>query len=153
MHELASFVADPTQSCSLTKRSSVLTIDAFGGSCYAFRVARKLRIQYMYPGAIYHVMSRGDSESGTPASAGNDDELEMDCTAVADGQLDLRVEPAEPETANARGSEELAPVSIVRHLLDHHPHPHQYGNGLLAFTFNRLDVAGKHEQRLDRQLE
>jgi len=32
---------------------------------------------------------------GPPASAGNHGELEMDCGAVAHGQLDLRLEPAE----------------------------------------------------------
>ena len=37
---------------------SVLTIDTLGGCCWAFGVPRKLLIQY--PGAIYHVTSRGD---------------------------------------------------------------------------------------------
>ena len=35
-----------------------LTIDTLGAYGYAFGVPRKLRIQY--PGAIYHVMNRGD---------------------------------------------------------------------------------------------
>ena len=36
----------------------VLTIDTGAGGCYPFGMPRKLRIQY--PGAMYHVMNRGD---------------------------------------------------------------------------------------------
>ena len=39
-------------------QTSVLTIDTLGAYGYAFGVPRKLRIEY--PGAIYHVMNRGD---------------------------------------------------------------------------------------------
>ena len=42
----------------LSKRVSVLTIDTFVSPVRSFRVPRKLRIEY--PGAIYHVMNRGD---------------------------------------------------------------------------------------------
>ena len=49
-------------------------------------MSRKLRIEY--PGAIYHVMNRGDQREDIYES-------EVDRPALAHGQLDLRFQPAE----------------------------------------------------------
>jgi hypothetical protein len=53
-------------------------------------MARTLCLQY--PGAIYHVMSRGDRREAvfSGVAAGNDDGAQMDLRPAGDGVLEIR---------------------------------------------------------------
>ena len=63
---------------------------------------RKLRIEY--PGAMYHVMNRGDQRENIFRDDQDrqrflsDYEFEVDRRAITHGHLDLRLQPAESKT-------------------------------------------------------
>ena len=58
----------------------------------------------------------GQGDDGAPASPGDDDELEVDSQAVADGELDVCLQPAERKPRVKRRAAGAAFVSIVRTL-------------------------------------
>ena len=70
--------------------STTFRLDGAGTPAKSVRIARKLRVQY--PGAIYHVMNRGDS--GAFAAGRDDGVVEVDYGASPDGRVDILEQPA-----------------------------------------------------------